>query len=61
MKLGQRLKELRTTCGLSLDEATFTADVSRTQLVAYEQSRPGNNPRFETMLRLAKAYGVTEA
>lgn len=59
MTLGQRLKELRTASGLTLDNAALSADTSRTQIVAYEANRRANNPRWQTLLRLAKAYHVT--
>lgn len=59
MKLGQRLKQLRNACGLTLYDAAIAAEISLRQLVAYENSRPGNNPRFQTLVRLAAAYQVT--
>jgi transcriptional regulator with XRE-family HTH domain len=55
-RLAEVLQELRAARGLSLDEASKRAGISRRLLIGLEHAE--GNPSLGTLLRLAEGYGV---
>lgn len=56
MTLGERLKEIRTIAGLSVEDVAKKAKISSKQLTAYENGK--SKPRPKTIGILANVYGV---
>lgn len=56
MTLGERLKEIRITIGLSIEEVARALKVSKNQVIGYEEDK--HKPRHKTIAALAKLYGV---
>lgn len=57
-ELGERLKGLRETKGLTQKEAAKRAGIGRDTLYRTEH---GQNPTLQTVIRLLRAYGRLEA
>jgi transcriptional regulator with XRE-family HTH domain len=57
LRLGQRCRELRQKCGLSLMDVVKNNDVSLSHLQKIE--RGVLDPRLSTLQKLADAYDVT--
>lgn len=56
MTLGERLKEIRTMVGLSIEEVVGKAKLTSKQILNYEEDI--HKPRPKTIAILAKVYGV---
>ncbi len=56
--LGETLKALRETAGLSLDKASLQAGMSKTYLWELE-SGSAARPSFAAIVRLSRLYGVS--
>lgn len=56
MTLGERLKEIRTISGLSVEYVAKRAKITRKQLISYENGK--SKPRIKTVNILASVYGV---
>ena len=58
-KFGDRLKTLRVTKGLTLEQLAFEADVELSQVHRVEKGKI--NPTLTTLIALAKGLGITLA
>jgi transcriptional regulator with XRE-family HTH domain len=56
-KFGDRLKTLRVTKGLTLEQLAFEADVELSQVHRVEKGKI--NPTLTTLVALAKGLGIT--
>lgn len=60
MNVGQKIKQLRTEEGLSLNKLAQTASVSKAYLSQLE-NHPNKQPSAEVLLKIASALGTTIA
>lgn len=60
MTLGEKLKELRTARGWTLEDMAQAAGMPSSSYTKIEQGKVGN-PKWETMRKLAKALEVSIA
>jgi transcriptional regulator with XRE-family HTH domain len=58
-KFGERLKTLRLTKGLTLEQLAFEADIELSQVHRVEKGKI--NPTLTTLIALAKGLGITLA
>ena len=56
-KVGQRIKELKTTQGLSQEEFVFKCDLDRTYITSLERGK--RNISLENLEKIAKAFNIT--
>lgn len=57
LKMGDRLKSLRTEKHLTLKQISERIDISISMLSAYETEN--RHPSYATLLKLSRLYGVT--
>ena len=55
-KIGLRIKELRTTLGLSQEKLALKAEIDRTYLAGVEQGK--RNPSIRSLEKIINALGV---
>lgn len=58
-QFGEKLKTLRTTKGLTLEQLAFEADIELSQVHRVEKGKI--NPTLTTLIALAKGLGITLA
>lgn len=58
-KFGDKLKNLRTSKGLTLEQLAFEADIELSQVHRVEKGKI--NPTLTTLIALAKGLGITLA
>ena len=58
-QFGEKLKTLRTTKGLTLEQLAFEADIELSQVHRVEKGKI--NPTLTTLFALAKGLGITLA
>lgn len=58
-QLAQRLREARKARGLTQDEVASRLGIHRVQVSKWEREKAPQRPRDETLVKLAKLYGVT--
>ena len=57
MALGENMKQLRTSQGLTLEDVALYANITRQAVYKFENNQM--NPQPEVLLRIAEKLGVT--